>query len=67
MLCITSGCVSHPGGQWFNRDKLKYIAFREAIGRGLTVREYEPAGKAARDLAQVYDELQEYCNGKQKA
>src|SRR5262252_1849710 len=45
----------------------QYIAFREAIGRGLTVREYEPAGKAARDLAQVYDELQEYCNGNQKA
>ena len=45
----------------------QYIAFREAIGRGLTVREYEPAGKAARDLAQVYEELQEYCDGNQKA
>ena len=45
----------------------QYIAFREAIGRGLTVREYEPTGKATCDLAQVYDELQEYCNGNQKA
>jgi chromosome partitioning protein len=45
----------------------QYIAFREAIGRGLTVREYEPTSKAARDLAQVYDELKEYCDGKQKA
>lgn len=45
----------------------QYIAFREAIGRGLTVQEYEPASKAARDLAHVYDELKEYCDGKQKA
>ena len=45
----------------------QYIAFREAIGRGLTVREYEPTSKAARDLAHVYDELKEYCHGKQKA
>ena len=22
MPCITSGCVSHPGNRWFNRDKL---------------------------------------------
>jgi hypothetical protein len=20
--CTTSGCASHPGGRWFNRDKL---------------------------------------------
>ena len=45
----------------------QYIAFREAIGRGLTVREYEPGSKAARDLVQVYDELKEHCDGHQKA
>ena len=45
----------------------QYIAFREAIGRGLTVQEYEPASKAARDLAHVYDELKEHCDGTQKA
>ena len=26
MPCITSGCASHPGNQWFNRDKLKGTA-----------------------------------------
>ena len=45
----------------------QYIAFREAIGRGLTVREYEPGSKAARDLVHVYDELKEHCDGQQKA
>src|SRR5437867_8097036 len=33
--CITSGCVSRPGYQWFNRDKLKLWpdAVRSARGR----------------------------------
>jgi chromosome partitioning protein len=37
----------------------QYAAFREAIGRGLTVREYDPGGKAAKDMTAVYNELVE--------
>ncbi len=35
------------------------VAFREAIGRGLTVAEYEPSGRAAREMAVLLDELTE--------
>ena len=66
-LIPNSGYLRERGFPVFTTRLHQYIAFREAIGRGLTVREYEPAGKAARDLAQVYDELQEYCDGNQKA
>ncbi len=35
------------------------VAFREAIGRGMTVAEYEPRGRAALEVAALLDELQE--------
>ena len=32
MPCITSGSVSHPGNQWFNRDKLNWKAQHNRVG-----------------------------------
>jgi chromosome partitioning protein len=37
----------------------QYIAFREAIGRGLMVSEVEPHGHAARDMQALYEALEE--------
>ena len=39
------------------------VAYSEAMALGLTVLDYEPEGKAAREIRDLYNELKDYTNG----